>query len=162
MMSHMNIISLQVFEDTRHLVQSAVDGYNVCIFAYGQTGSGKTHTIYGTPDMPGLTPRGIHELFNVLDRDSGKYTFSVSCYMLELYQDDLADLLLPIPKVSFAFFSLHFGVSSMPCLRQPPSRTAQASCSSFHMPCCRSVLSSLHSSGAYLWNSLLHALEAIM
>lgn len=37
----------QVFEDTKHLVQSAVDGYNVCIFAYGQTGSGKTFTIYG-------------------------------------------------------------------------------------------------------------------
>ena len=31
---------LQVFEDTKHLVRSAVDGYNVCIFAYGQTGSG--------------------------------------------------------------------------------------------------------------------------
>ena len=91
---------MQVFEDTRHLVQSAVDGYNVCIFAYGQTGSGKTHTIYGTPEMPGLTPRGITELFNILDRDSGKYTFSVSVYMLELYQDDLADLLLPIPKVA--------------------------------------------------------------
>ena len=58
----------QVFEDTRHLVQSAVDGYNVCIFAYGQTGSGKTHTIYGSEGNPGLTPRGIHELFNVLDR----------------------------------------------------------------------------------------------
>ena len=42
----------------------------------------------------GLTPRGITELFNILDRDSGKYTFSVSCYMLELYQDDLADLLV--------------------------------------------------------------------
>lgn len=59
---------MQVFEDTRHLVQSAVDGYNVCIFAYGQTGSGKTHTIYGGEGEPGLTPRGIHELFNVLDR----------------------------------------------------------------------------------------------
>ena len=57
-----------MFEDTRHLVQSAVDGYNVCIFAYGQTGSGKTHTIYGSEGNPGLTPRGIHELFNVLDR----------------------------------------------------------------------------------------------
>ena len=47
---------------------------------------------------PGLTPKAIQELFNVLDRDSGKYSFAVSAYMLELYQDDLADLLLPPPK----------------------------------------------------------------
>ncbi|MEW5314403.1 MAG: hypothetical protein WDW38_005908 [Sanguina aurantia] len=85
----------KVFEDTRHLVQSAVDGYNVCIFAYGQTGSGKTFTIYGTEKEPGLTPRGVRELFKILDRDSGKYTFSITVYMLELYQDTLADLLLP-------------------------------------------------------------------
>lgn len=30
----------QVFEDTENLIQSAFDGFNVCIFAYGQTGSG--------------------------------------------------------------------------------------------------------------------------
>lgn len=61
----------------------------------------------------GLTPRGITELFNILDRDSGKYTFAVSCYMLELYQDDLADLLLPAAqkqqgpqKVSFHLFHI--------------------------------------------------------
>lgn len=66
-------------------------------------GSGKTHTVYGGEGDPGLTPRGITELFDILDRDGGKYTFSVSCYMLELYQDDLADLLLPqgtIPRPS--------------------------------------------------------------
>ena len=52
-LTHIGVI--QVFEDTKHLVQSAVDGYNVCIFAYGQTGSGKTFTIYGTDDNPGIT-----------------------------------------------------------------------------------------------------------
>jgi hypothetical protein len=31
----------------------------------------------------------------VINRDSGKYTFSISCFMLELYQDSLMDLLLP-------------------------------------------------------------------
>ena len=51
--------------------------------------------VVSTAVLTGLTPRGITELFNILDRDSGKYTFAVSCYMLELYQDDLADLLLP-------------------------------------------------------------------
>ncbi len=90
--------SVQVYADTSHLVQSAVDGYNVCIFAYGQTGSGKTFTIYGTDAEPGVTPRAINELFNIVDRDSGKYSYSISCYMLELYQDDLADLLLAQPK----------------------------------------------------------------
>ncbi|XP_061341742.1 kinesin-like protein KIN-14E [Gastrolobium bilobum] len=84
-----------VFEDTRYLVQSAVDGYNVCIFAYGQTGSGKTFTIYGSENNPGLTLRATAELFRILRRDSNKFSFSLKAYMLELYQDTLVDLLLP-------------------------------------------------------------------
>ncbi|KAM3390190.1 hypothetical protein ACQJBY_012024 [Aegilops geniculata] len=84
-----------VFEDTKYLVQSAVDGYNVCIFAYGQTGSGKTFTIYGSDNNPGLTPRATSELFRVIKRDGNKYSFSLKAYMVELYQDNLVDLLLP-------------------------------------------------------------------
>ncbi|XP_010555137.1 PREDICTED: kinesin-like protein KIN-14E isoform X2 [Tarenaya hassleriana] len=84
-----------VFEDTRYLVQSAVDGYNVCIFAYGQTGSGKTFTIYGSESNPGLTPRAMDELFKILKRDNNRFTFSLKAYMVELYQDTLIDLLLP-------------------------------------------------------------------
>eukprot|EP00850_Spirogloea_muscicola_P016207 SM000130S27094 [mRNA] locus=s130:100733:108576:+ [translate_table: standard] len=85
----------QVFEDTKYLVQSAIDGYNICIFAYGQTGSGKTYTIYGTPENPGLTPRAMHELYHCLERDGSKYAYELKVYMLELYQDNLQDLLLP-------------------------------------------------------------------
>ncbi|XP_057809328.1 kinesin-like protein KIN-14E [Salvia miltiorrhiza] len=84
-----------VFEDTKYLIQSAVDGYNVCIFAYGQTGSGKTFTIYGSEGNPGLTPRAISELFRIMKRDGKKFSFTLKAYMVELYQDTLIDLLLP-------------------------------------------------------------------
>ena len=105
-----------VFEDVKHLMQSAVDGFNVCIFAYGQTGSGKTHTIYGggggrgSPTSPGddndnaawgLCPRGVHELYRVLDegRALGRHAYTTRVQLLELYQDTLVDLLaLPLPK----------------------------------------------------------------
>ncbi|KAG0559984.1 hypothetical protein KC19_10G144700 [Ceratodon purpureus] len=85
----------EVFEDTKYLVQSAIDGYNVCIFAYGQTGSGKTFTIYGSESNPGLTPRATKELFSYLKRDANKFSFALKVYMLEIYQDSLIDLLLP-------------------------------------------------------------------
>ena len=54
-----------VFEEVSQLVQSAIDGYNVCIFAYGQTGSGKTFTMEGdeTGKHVGIIPRTIEKIF---------------------------------------------------------------------------------------------------
>ncbi|KAI3813306.1 hypothetical protein L1987_18026 [Smallanthus sonchifolius] len=77
------------------IVQSAVDGYNVCIFANGQTCSGKTFIKFASENNPGLTPLATSELFKILKRDGNKFSFSLKAYMLELYQDTLVDLLLP-------------------------------------------------------------------
>lgn len=38
----------KIFSDLgHHILDSAFEGYNGCIFAYGQTGSGKTYTMMG-------------------------------------------------------------------------------------------------------------------
>ncbi len=84
-----------VFEQVKHVVQSALDGYNVVVFAYGQTGSGKTHTIAGSESDPGLTPRAMADLCRLVAASASKASVSMKAQMLELYQDTLVDLLLP-------------------------------------------------------------------
>lgn len=90
----------KVFEDTNNLIQSAVDGYNVCIFAYGQTGSGKTYTMIGDKELksPGIAPRAMEAIYSLMDEQKSKFSFRVHCYMLELYNDRLIDLLAPAGK----------------------------------------------------------------
>ncbi|KAI7753750.1 hypothetical protein M8C21_013349 [Ambrosia artemisiifolia] len=87
----------EVFEEISQLVQSALDGYKVCIFAYGQTGSGKTHTMMGTPGSyndKGLIPRSLEQIFEArekLKEQGWKYEMQVS--MLEIYNETIRDLL---------------------------------------------------------------------
>ncbi|CAK0814175.1 unnamed protein product [Prorocentrum cordatum] len=84
---------VEVFEDCKDLVQSAVDGYNVTLFAYGQTGAGKTFTMHGTKEEEGVAPRTIQELYRVMEEGKSRCNFTVMCSMLELYRNDLVDLL---------------------------------------------------------------------
>lgn len=83
----------EVFTDCKDLVQSAVDGYNVTMFAYGQTGAGKTFTMYGCPGQLGTAPRTIDEIFAVTEQGKDRFTYTVMASMLELYLNDLVDLI---------------------------------------------------------------------
>ena len=65
---------MAVFEEISQLVQSAMDGYNGCVFAYGQTGSGKTFTMEGGLAFEedetelGMIPRTIKKIFEEQDK----------------------------------------------------------------------------------------------
>ena len=100
-----------VFTDTKHLITSVVDGYNVCIFAYGQTGAGKSFTMIGAGDisksvhddgtfdqLAGIAPRAVTELFRVLEDRSAQMTYQVEVQMFQLYRDGLEDLLCETKK----------------------------------------------------------------
>ncbi|MDP2435863.1 MAG: hypothetical protein Q8P67_08985 [archaeon] len=85
----------QVFGDTKPLIRSVIDGYNVCIFAYGQTGSGKTFTMQGPPSNPGVNNRALLELFTVTqDRaDLEGFSYDIQVSVFEIYNDAVFDLL---------------------------------------------------------------------
>ncbi|XP_013109818.2 chromosome-associated kinesin KIF4A isoform X1 [Stomoxys calcitrans] len=73
-------------------------GFNATILAYGQTGSGKTHTMgtafNGALDADvGVIPRAMHDIFERIKKLSDSYDFSVKCSFMELYQEQLYDLL---------------------------------------------------------------------
>ena len=78
------------------LVDSVLDGYNAVCFAYGQTGSGKTFTMHGpsSGDARGLMARSVERLFDSMrQRASSGARYSVSCSLLQLYQEIATDCL---------------------------------------------------------------------
>lgn len=90
---HPGTTQAEVFAECTSLVQSAFDGYNVTIFSYGQTGAGKTWTLYGSGEQPGISPRTCGEVFQTIERDAGTLEVVVKASMVELYCNDLRDLL---------------------------------------------------------------------
>ncbi|WJX90794.1 hypothetical protein P8452_72654 [Trifolium repens] len=90
------------------MVENCLSGYNSCMFAYGQTGSGKTHTMMGEikeaqgflDEASGITPRVFDYLFMRIkaEEESGKdckLKYTCKCSFLEIYNEQITDLLEP-------------------------------------------------------------------
>ena len=96
-----------IYDDAvRPIVEEVLEGFNCTIFAYGQTGTGKTHTMEGYHDwddassdsfadsMPsdaGVIPRAMSHIFAHLRAKGVEH--SVKCTFLELYNEEITDLL---------------------------------------------------------------------
>lgn len=80
-------------------------GYNACLFAYGQTGSGKSYSMMGTANDTGIIPRVCRALFYMIIRQTEEHSsvsagaekrgFSVEASYLEIYNENIRDLLDP-------------------------------------------------------------------
>ncbi|XP_017289753.1 kinesin-like protein KIF11 isoform X2 [Kryptolebias marmoratus] len=91
------------------ILDEVIMGYNCTVFAYGQTGTGKTFTMEGerSPDgqftweedpLAGIIPRTLHQIFEKLTENGTEFSVKVS--LLEIYNEELFDLLSPSEDVS--------------------------------------------------------------
>ncbi|XP_051274007.1 kinesin-like protein KIF11 [Dicentrarchus labrax] len=91
------------------ILDEVIMGYNCTVFAYGQTGTGKTFTMEGerSPDeqftweedpLAGIIPRTLHQIFEKLSENGTEFSVKVS--LLEIYNEELFDLLSPTEDVT--------------------------------------------------------------
>ncbi|XP_038143374.1 kinesin-like protein KIF11 isoform X1 [Cyprinodon tularosa] len=91
------------------ILDEVIMGYNCTVFAYGQTGTGKTFTMEGerSPDaaftweedpLAGIIPRTLHQIFEKLSENGTEFSIKVS--LLEIYNEELFDLLSPTDDVN--------------------------------------------------------------
>jgi kinesin family protein C1 len=87
----------QVFDQVQELVESALDGNQVCVMAYGQTGSGKSFTMEGSEEHPGLIPRTAVQIFREISssRAHDGWRFRVKVSAIEVYNNKIREVLVP-------------------------------------------------------------------
>ena len=94
----------EIFESLgRPIVEDVLSGYNGTVLAYGQTGSGKTFTMMGSdifdPSLRGLIPRAVSLIFDSLSTQPPEIECTIKCSMLEIYKENIQDLLVRGPKL---------------------------------------------------------------
>lgn len=86
----------------RPICSDVLHGYNGTILAYGQTGTGKTYCMFGSgtqPELQGIVPRAAKQIFGVV-ANTNNTKFTCHCSFLEVYKEQMRDLLCPVPADS--------------------------------------------------------------
>lgn len=101
-----------VFHLVQPLLQSLIEGFNICIIGFGASGkgnqvmflassydfhlhfsgSGKSHTMYGSNKNQGVIPRSVKFLLEAIKRRDG-YDFEIKASCFEIYNETFIDLL---------------------------------------------------------------------
>ncbi|CAE7913524.1 kif1 [Symbiodinium sp. KB8] len=69
------------------------------LFAYGQSGCGKSYSVVGDPPNLGIIPRAVQAVYEVVDGNTNPdVRYHVEIAMLEVYMDEVYDLLEPRKK----------------------------------------------------------------
>lgn len=89
-----NATQVDIFENTtKGVLDGVMNGFNCTVFAYGATGAGKTHTMLGSQNDPGVMYRTMKELFKRMDDAKEEKEFAVAFSYLEVYNEQIRDLL---------------------------------------------------------------------
>uniref|UniRef100_A0A4W6ERJ6 Kinesin-like protein n=1 Tax=Lates calcarifer TaxID=8187 RepID=A0A4W6ERJ6_LATCA len=89
-----NSTQVDIFENTtKGVLDGVMNGFNCTVFAYGATGAGKTHTMLGSQNDPGVMYRTMKELFKRMDDAKEEKEFAVAFSYLEVYNEQIRDLL---------------------------------------------------------------------
>ena len=83
----------------KQILDNAWEGYHCCLFAYGQTGSGKSYSMVGYGENKGIVPISCEEIFKRIESNKNPdIHYEVEVSMLEIYNEKVQDLLVPINK----------------------------------------------------------------
>ncbi len=104
---------MDIYEEcAKPFINDVLDGKNVTVFAYGSTGAGKTHTMMGSEqviqgldtncdEISGIVPQSISDIFCGIESRQlsaqRRETWRVSMSYLEVYNEQILDLLSPNP-----------------------------------------------------------------
>ncbi|KAJ3155321.1 Kinesin-like protein kif21b [Geranomyces michiganensis] len=123
----------QIWDRVQSVVDGVLDGFNGTILAYGQTSSGKTYTMLGPdwelgaqPETHGVIPRAVSHIFariQNLSQEEPDLDYAVSVSFLEIYQEQVRDLLVKADGTGIRELSIRqnkIGAMSVCGLQQIP------------------------------------------